>query len=91
MDKVKGWVSPMKRRGQILWGIKGEEEVWVLLVTLVLGACSGIFVQLFVWQWDVVLFCFGFSLLVFFSFSFLSFGWWHYILKCNMNEYTRKQ
>lgn len=77
MDQVKGGVSPMKRRGQILWGIRGENGGLVLLFTLVLGVCPGMFVPFFGRRWAVRLFCFVFVsfLVCLFFFSLFTFIW----------------
>lgn len=91
MDQVKGGVSPMKRWGKILWGIGDENGGLVLLFTLVSGVCSDMFVPFLVR--DGLLGCL-FLLDCLFFFSFLSLPlteWWHYILKCNIDEYTMEQ
>ena len=47
MDQIKGGVSPMKLKGQVLWGIVGRYGVFVLF-TLGSRVCSYLIVQVFV-------------------------------------------
>ena len=84
MDQIKGGVSPMKLKGQVLWGIVGRDGVLVLL-TLGSSVRSCLIEQVFVfvsvWAFYVI---FEYVLSSSLCFSFPPFcPYWWMVVVCH--------